>query len=665
MGSNPNQDAAIRLAELNLRVFPCNADKTPQVKNWPDTPIRPAWQVTAVWAAHPDALPAIVTDGIVVLDCDRKNGNDGVANFNALCATHSIDLSGACVVETPNQGLHFIYRSDTPFVGSVGKVAPGVDIRSGHGNYIIAPGAVLADNRAYRIVTGSLDALTAIPEALAALLKRKDSAETPSLPILAPAPQNATEHERAHAEKALADEIEKLTALRPGDGRNHALNVAAHSLGTMAGAGWIDPAVIRQSLLDAASANGHTAKHGQRQSDATIDSGLNAGMKKPRAPLPPLDIPQWIPAICAAWIETYKAKHSSGAAHQPGKSAVTLIPFSRIAAKPVTWLWNGFIPQGKLTLLAGAGGTGKSTLAFSFAATVSNGGLWPDGSRCAAPGNVLIWSSEDDPSDTIGPRLMAVNANLDRCFFIQGPKDENGIGRSFDPARDMNQLRETTRQIGGVSLLVIDPIVNAVTGDMNKANEVRRSLQTFVDFAGEMNSAVMGITHFTKGSIGKNAAERVLGSGAFKDFSRMTLVTAKDEESNQRVFTRAKSNISQDTGGFSYSIEAVGLHDEIIATRIVWGEPLEGSSRSILAKVEGDGETDGEKLKAAKQYLIEVLSNGPTPAKELIKHASEGYGIKEDTLRRAFTALSGFITRSGFGKGSVSIWSLPICVQPH
>ena len=95
---------------------------------------------------------------------------------------------------------------------------------------------------------------------------------------------------------------------------------------------------------------------------------------------------------------------------------------------------------------------------------------------------------------------------------------------------------------------------------------------------------------------------------SLRRIARMVLVAAKEEDSDSRVFTRAKSNNSVDTGGFSYSIEAIELQSGIVATRVVWGEPLEGSSRSILAKVEGDGKEDGEKMRAAKQFLIETLS---------------------------------------------------------
>jgi Mrp family chromosome partitioning ATPase len=483
---------------------------------------------------------------------------------------------------------------------------------------------------------------------------------TPSA-LGAPVGLPVTDRERAFAQAALADEVSKLSTMREGSGRNRALNDAAHSLGTMDG--WIDLNAVANALWEASIANGYVAKDGEAQTRATIESGINAGRSKPR-PLLTGNVPDIdVSAMVANGIAAYRRQHPvTSASEKPDKTSkrsVTLVQCSTIAAKPITWLWNGFIPQGKLTLLAGAGGTGKSTLAFNFAATISNAGAWPDDSRCDGAANVLVWSSEDDAADTITPRLMAVGANLSRCGIISGAIDENGMRCPFDAARDMNQLHEATQEIGGVSLLIIDPIVTAVTGDMHKANDVRRSLQAIVDFAAETNCAVIGITHFAKGTAGKNSAERVIGSQAFAALARMVLVAAKEEDSDRRVFTRAKSNNSVDTGGFSYSIEAIELQSGIVATRVVWGEPLEGSSRAILAKVEGDGKEDGEKTRAAKQFLMETLSNGPVPSKELFKYAREGYGITEDTLRRAYRDIGMKPSRVGYGSNGGWMWALP------
>lgn len=98
---------------------------------------------------------------------------------------------------------------------------------------------------------------------------------------------------------------------------------------------------------------------------------------------------------------------------------VILTRGSEIEPVPISWLWRHWIAVGKLLILAGAPGAGKTTLALSFAATLSSAGRWPDGSQCEAA-DVLIWSGEDDHADTLVPRLMAMGADMTRVYFISG-----------------------------------------------------------------------------------------------------------------------------------------------------------------------------------------------------------------------------------------------------
>jgi putative DNA primase/helicase len=225
----------------------------------------------------------------------------------------------------------------------------------------------------------------------------------------------------------------------------------------------------------------------------------------------------------------------------------------------------------------------------------------------------------------------------------------------------MDRLRDAVMQIGGVSLLIVDPIVTAVTGDMHKANDVRRSLQAIVDFASEMNCAVLGITHFAKGTAGKDSAERVIGSQAFSALARMVLVAAKEENSQNRVFTRAKSNNSVDTGGHAYTVSTEIVAGGIETTRIEWGEALEGSSREILSTVEETDVEDTSKRTIAKRFLLEILANGPVPSKELMEHAREKHGISNDTLRRAQRDLGIEAIKQNFAGGWM--WTLPLSEQ--
>lgn len=319
-----------------------------------------------------------------------------------------------------------------------------------------------------------------------------------------------------------------------------------------------------------------------------------------------------------------------------------------ITPQPITWLWEGWLPAGKLTILAGAAGTGKTTLTLSLAATLTAGGRWPDGKPAKAKGNVLIWSSEDNPDDTLVPRLIAAGADMSRCHFIDGIA-ENGQSVPFDPSQDIGELHKAVQRIGGVSLLIIDPIVSAVAGDMHRANDVRRSLQAVVDFAEVHKCAVVGITHFAKGGAGKSPQERVIGSQAFGALARMVLVAAKEEDGDRRVLARAKSNIAPDDGGVSYCLDLVNIGGGMEATRARWEGVIEGTAREILGDVEYDEDNEAGEREDAEQFLRGLLADGPVPTKQ-IKADADGAGYSWATIRRAQRTL-GITARKDGMKG--------------
>ncbi|WP_263355277.1 bifunctional DNA primase/polymerase, partial [Acidicapsa acidisoli] len=266
-------------ARHGISVFPANPDKTPMVAAWEQKATSSQFMIGATWKT--DALPAIPVgaNGLVVVDADRKpDGVDGVAAFEALCAAQGIDVSTALTVETPSGGRHFYFRTDTPYSNSRGNLPDGIDVR-GVGGYCVAPGAVLPDGRSYRLMAGSWDAIPGLPEPLARLLREKRSAAPPEA-ASEPVTFTGTDAERNYAEAALEDEVAKLSVMGEGSGRNHALNSAAHSLGTMAA--WIDPSRVANALWEASIANGYIAKDGEATARQTIESGINAGMSKPR-----------------------------------------------------------------------------------------------------------------------------------------------------------------------------------------------------------------------------------------------------------------------------------------------------------------------------------------------------------------------------------------------
>ncbi|MBA2483153.1 MAG: AAA family ATPase [Nitrosomonas sp.] len=348
------------------------------------------------------------------------------------------------------------------------------------------------------------------------------------------------------------------------------------------------------------------------------------------------------------------------------KEIINLVNGSDIKIEAINWLWQGWLATGKIHILGGAPGTGKTTLAMKIAATISIGGTWPDESK-AEIGSVVIWSGEDDISDTLTPRLVAAGANLANIYFIK----DVGKGlkqRFFDPAKDMDALKSKLSHIKNVRLLIVDPIVSAISGDSHKNAEVRRGLMPLEDLARSMRCAVLGITHFSKGTGGREPIERINGSLAFGAVARVVMVTVKQQQEdesgrNTRLLLRAKSNIGADTGGFEYDIvqDELTSHSDVTVTRTVWGKVIEGAARDLLAKAEAfDNDNEEGSLADAKRFLIDLLADGAVASKQVRIDANSA-GIAWQTVRRAKNALKVKATKIGMEGGWV--WSLPDNIQ--
>jgi putative DNA primase/helicase len=254
--------------------------------------------------------------------------------------------------------------------------------------------------------------------------------------------------------------------------------------------------------------------------------------------------------------EDEKATDEAADGDGPRESAarVELIRGDAMTPVPIDWIWRGYLARGKLELIAGAPESGKTTIAIDFGATVTRGGTWPDGSPAPA-GDVLIWSDEDDWTDTLLPRLIACGADLRRVYNIAAVVDEHGNKLPFDPARDIPVLLTAAKKHPALAMMIIDPVVSAITGDGHKNTEVRRGLQPISAMAEQLKIVVLGITHFTKGTSGKDPIERVTGSLAFGAAARLVMVTVSPKEPGEkRCLIRGKSNIGPCGGGYKYEL---------------------------------------------------------------------------------------------------------------
>jgi putative DNA primase/helicase len=347
---------------------------------------------------------------------------------------------------------------------------------------------------------------------------------------------------------------------------------------------------------------------------------------------------------------------------------VNLQRASELKATPISWVWPGWLARGKAHIIGGQPGAGKTTLAMKIAAAVSMGGRWPDGTT-ATKGNVVIWSGEDDPADALVPRLAASGADLSRVFFVQDVL-ERKERRPFDPAKDIGPLKQAIEAAGGAVLLVVDPIVSAVAGDSHKNGETRRSLQPLVNLASDVRAALLGVTHFSKGTSGREPIERITGSIAFGALARVVMVAAKEPETEdgtagRRILARAKSNIGPDEGGFAYFLELVPMpgNANIEASVAVWGERIDGTARDMLAVAEStDEDGGGTALREAKDFLLDFLMDGPKAAK-VVQAAARDAGHRAATLRRAKDAL-GIASAKNSGDGSW-LWALPQGAQQN
>jgi len=227
-----------------------------------------------------------------------------------------------------------------------------------------------------------------------------------------------------------------------------------------------------------------------------------------------------------------------------------------VTPEPVEWLWPQRVALGKLTLIGGEPGLGKSQVSIAMAAAVTNGGEFPCGEGRAPQGNVVILSAEDGVADTIVPRLMAAGADRDRVQVVSAVKDVNGR-RGFNLTADLKLLEQTIAEVGDVRLVVIDPISSYLGPkvDSHVSAAVRHVLEPVSEMAARLRIAIVAITHQPKGT-GAAAIHRFIGSIGFVAVSRSAyLVISDPEDKDRRLFLSTKNNLAPQGKGLAFRLE--------------------------------------------------------------------------------------------------------------
>ena len=322
-----------------------------------------------------------------------------------------------------------------------------------------------------------------------------------------------------------------------------------------------------------------------------------------------------------------------------------LVRLANVKAEPVSWIWPCRLALGKLTLLVGDPGLGKSWITLDIAARVSCGGAWPDGGQAIA-GNVLLLSAEDGLADTIRPRLDALGADVMRVHHLavlRAGEQERAV-QLADAAALESAIRAT-----GARLLVIDPI-SAYLGstDSHRDAEVRALMAPLARVAERTGAAVLGVMHLAKSSQ-RPAMYRAVGSIAFAAAARVVLAVAADpERQDRRLVAPIKSNLSAPPAALAYTLAdgrltwEAGPVPDVDVNALLAGPPLDRQERR---------EADG--------WLREMLADGPVLSRD-IQRAGDAAGFSWRTLWRASKRLGVETERmGGLGAAGKWYWRLP------
>jgi hypothetical protein len=328
---------------------------------------------------------------------------------------------------------------------------------------------------------------------------------------------------------------------------------------------------------------------------------------------------------------------------------------SKVVPQRVRWLWDGRIALGKLNLVEGDPGTGKSVATTDLAARVTTGKPWPDGSECK-PGGVVILSAEDGLADTIRPRFDAAGGDPSKAVAVSTVPDVEGNERPIAIPDDLHVIEAAIERVGAV-LVVIDPLMAFLSGEVNshRDQDVRRALAPLARLAERTGATVVLVRHLNKGASG-NALYRGGGSIGIVGATRSGLLIAKDpEDDGRRVLASIKSNLAAPAPSLVFGLSGTDNG----AVRVDWkGQSRLDASALLSAPTDPD---ERSVLQEARDLLREVLSEGSVPASE-VKEEARSADISERTLKTAKRELGILTSREGeAGKrgGGRWIWALP------
>ena len=300
----------------------------------------------------------------------------------------------------------------------------------------------------------------------------------------------------------------------------------------------------------------------------------------------------------------------------PKKDSVKIIRMSDVELTPVEWLWKPYLPFGKLSVLQGNPGEGKTYFAMHLAAACTNGKLLPNMERME-PFNVIYQTAEDGLGDTVKPRLIEAGADLDRVLVI----DDSDVQLTLSDERIEKAIVENNAR-----LVIIDPI-QAYLGadvDMNRANEVRPIFMRLGQVAQRTGCAILLIGHLNKAA-GMQSLQRGLGSIDIAAAVRSVMFIGKlKHDPTMRILTHEKSSLAPPGVSLAFSLGDEG--------GFRWFGEYDITADEMLSGIEPQRET---KTQQAKDLICTLLAGGKQVLSEDIDKAALERGIPGRTVRDA------------------------------
>lgn len=299
-----------------------------------------------------------------------------------------------------------------------------------------------------------------------------------------------------------------------------------------------------------------------------------------------------------------------------------IISGDTVKTHEILWLWKPYIPFGKVTLVAGDPGTGKSTFVLDLLAKVTKGECMPfeDGEEKRMPMNVLYQCAEDNLSDTIMPRFNAAGGDPKYIKFV----DESKQSLTFDDERLEHAVAQT-----GARVVVLDPLSSYIGGEtnMNAANEVRSKMNHLIHMAEMYGIAVIVVCHLNKSTQTK-AMYKASGSVDVVGGVRSALLVTKGENDNpeERIVTHMKSNLAKEGEAIVFEFRNDG--------GIVYTEQRELTADDVVNEACARRGRPNVKLERAKEIILESMRDGFVAANEVLEKL-EKEEISKSTIQRA------------------------------